>query len=99
MTTLLAASTRSRASGFLQKLLAHEAVVLAQLGETRLDGGAVNIVHDLVADFADELAEVREMEVAAVFFLKLLLKRRHRDGRLLGEFVADRVPDSLLERW
>ena len=73
----------------LQRLLAHEAVVLAQLSEAWLDRGAVNVVDDLVSDLADELSQVGEMEIAAILFLKLLLKGRHGDRRLLREFVAD----------
>jgi len=79
-------SFASWSTGFF---LARDAVVLSEFCETRRNGGAVNLVHDLVADLTDQLAEVAKMEVAAVFFLQLLLKRRHRDGRFLGKLVAD----------
>lgn len=39
---------------------------------------------DLVRDFANELAEIAEVEIAPVFFFDLLLESRHDDGRLLG---------------
>jgi hypothetical protein len=52
----------------LQKLLAHEAVVLGQFGEAGLDRSTVNVVDDLVADLADDLAKVREITVGSVKF-------------------------------
>ncbi len=70
--TLFTASTRSRARGFgnalsgvlprpvgdLEKPLALDAVVLTKGSKPRFDRGAVDFVHDLVADIADEFAEI-----------------------------------------
>jgi len=72
-----------------QQGVAHDTVVLAQLCETRLDFCCVDFVVDLVADLPDKLAQIAEVEVAAVLFFKLLLESVHCDRRLLGELVVD----------
>jgi hypothetical protein len=60
----------------LQKRFAHEAVVLAQLSDPRFDLGAVDFVAELVAYLADELAQVAEVKVVAVFFSSCSLRAR-----------------------
>ncbi len=71
---------------YRRQRLAHDALDFARLDETGLDLGGVDSVADLVRDFANELAEIAEVEIAPVFFFDLLLRA---DMMMLGFLAKD----------